>query len=50
MVFLLALRAAILALASALALEAAVTFHVEGSDPAAWSRIFTSVGMESAGR
>ena len=48
MVFLLALRAAILALASALALQAAVTFHVEGSDPAAWSRIFTSVGMESA--
>ena len=37
-----------LLLFSAGALHASVTFSVQGTNPAPWSRIFTSVGMEAA--
>jgi hypothetical protein len=42
------IAACALLLVSAAALEASVTFSIEGADPAPWSRIFTSVGMEAA--
>ena len=40
--------ASALLLLCAVALHASVTFSVQGTDPAPWSRIFTSVGMEAA--
>lgn len=46
MVLLLPLRAALVALAAGLAAQAAVTFAVEGTDPAPWAKVFTAVGME----